>query len=68
MALTVKPLNEVRKSIPIEKVATPSPEELVRVNLQVDKETRIRWHTAAMQQGISLKELIQRSVDSYIKQ
>lgn len=66
MALTVKPLEKVRKTIPVEDVAKPSPDELVRVNLQVDKETRIRWHTEAMKRNISLKELIQRAVDTYI--
>jgi len=67
MALTVKPLEKVRKTIPVEDVSKPSPEDMVRVNLQVDKETRIRWHTEAMKRSISLKELIKISVDSYIK-
>lgn len=67
MALTVKPLEKVRKNIPVEEVAKPSPEDLVRVNLQVDKETRLRWHTEAMKRDMSLKELIQRSVESFLK-
>ena len=67
MALTVKPLEKVRKSIPVKEVTKPSPTELARVNLQVDKETRLRWHTEAMKRGLSLKELIQKSVESYIK-
>jgi len=66
MALTVKPLEKVRKTIPIEAVTKPSPSELVRVNLQVDKDTRIRWHTEAMKRDISLTELIHRAVDSYL--
>lgn len=66
MALTVKPLEKVRKSIPVQDVSKTSPADLVRVNLQVDKETRLRWHTEAMKRGLSLKDLIQKSVESYI--
>lgn len=66
MALTVKPLEKVRKTIPVEAVKKPSPEELVRVNLQVEKGTRIRWHTEAMKRDMSLTDLIQRAVDSYV--
>jgi len=67
MALTVKPLDRVRKTIPVKDVAKPSAHELVRVNLQVEKNTRIRWHTEAMKRDISLTELIQKAVDSYIE-
>lgn len=66
MALTVKPLEKVRKTIPVEDVTKPSSDELVRVNLQVEKGTRIRWHTEAMNRDMSLTELIQRAVDSYL--
>lgn len=66
MALTVKPLENVRKTIPVRDVAKPSSDELVRVNLQVEKDTRILWHTEAMKRDISLTELIHRSVSSYI--
>lgn len=66
MALTVKPLEKVRKTIPVKAVTKPSPDELVRVNLQVDKGTRIRWHTEAMTRDMSLTELIQRAVDAYV--
>lgn len=66
MALTVKPLEKVRKTIPVQDIAKPSPHELVRVNLQVEKDTRIRWHTEAMKRDISLTELIQRAVDAYL--
>lgn len=67
MALTVKPLEKVRKSIPVKEVAKPSPADLVRVNLQVDKQTRLRWRTEAMKRGLSLKDLIQQAVESHIK-
>lgn len=67
MALTVKPLEKVRETVPVDQVSKLSSDELVRVNLQVDKETRIRWHTEAMKRDISLKDLIQHAVESYIK-
>ena len=38
MALTVKPLNKVRGSVPVKEVSKPSPAELVRVNIEVEKE------------------------------
>lgn len=66
MALTVKPLEKVRKSIPTREVANPSLDCLVRVNIEVDKETRLRWRTEAMKRGVSLKELIQQAVESHI--
>ena len=43
MALTVKPLDKVRESVPVKEVAKPSQAELVRVNLEVEKETRQHW-------------------------
>ena len=67
MALTVKPLEKVRKNIPVREVAKPSQEELVRVNIEVEKETRQRWRTEALQRGLSLKELIQDAVERYVK-
>lgn len=67
MALTVKPLEKVRKNVPIREVAKPSLEELVRVNIEVEKETRQRWRTEALQRGLSLKELIQEAVERYVK-
>lgn len=68
MALTVKPLEKVRKSIPVQDVAKPPSSELVRVNLQVNKDTRLRWHTEAMKREISLTEMIQRAVESYVNE
>lgn len=67
MALTVKPLEKVRKSVPVQDVAKASEEDLVRVNIEVDKETRRRWRTEAIKRGTSLKGLIQQSVEAYIK-
>ena len=67
MALTVKPLEKVRKSVPVQDIAKASAEDLVRVNIEVDKETRLRWRTEAIKRGMSLKELIQQSVEAHIK-
>ena len=67
MALTVKPLNKVRESVPVKEVAKPSQAELVRVNLEVEKETRQHWRMEAIKRGLSLKELIQHAMESHIK-
>lgn len=67
MALTVKPLNKVRESVPVKEVAKPSQAELVRVNLEVEKETRQRWRMEAIKRGLSLKELIQQAMESQLK-
>ena len=67
MALTVKPLETVRKNVPVREVVNPSKEELVRVNIEVEKEMRQRWRTEALQRGISLKEFIQKAVEHYVK-
>lgn len=67
MALTVKPLEKVRKNVPVREVANSSQEELVRVNIEVEKETRQRWRTEAVQRGISLRELIQNAMERHLK-
>ena len=67
MALTVKPLNKVRESVPVKEVAKPSQAELVRVNLEVEKETRQQWRMEAIKRGLSLKELIQQAMESHLK-
>lgn len=66
MALTVKPLEKVRKNIPLQEVINSNINELVRVNIQVDKQTRQLWRTEAIKRGISLKELIQQAMEAYI--
>lgn len=68
MALTVKPLNKVRESVPVKEVTKPSQAELVRVNIEVEKETRQHWRMEAIKRGISLKELIYQSVEFYINE
>lgn len=66
MALTVKPLDRVRDNIPVKEVAKPSQEDLVRVNLEVEKETRQRWRMEAIKRGISLKELVYQAVEEHL--
>lgn len=66
MALTVKPLDQVRKSVPVAAVAKPSV-DLVRVNLAVEKEVRQYWHSEALKRDISLKDLIQQAMTAYLK-
>lgn len=67
MALTVKPLEKVRKNVPVREVVQPTKEALVRVNIEVEQEMRQRWRTEALQRGISLRELIQEAVERYVK-
>lgn len=67
MALTVKPLEKVRKNVPVREVVNPSQETLVRVNIEVEKEMRQRWRAEAVQRGISLRELIQNAMERYVK-
>ena len=67
MALTVKPLNKVLESVPVKEVAKPSQAELVRVNLEVEKEIRQHWRMEAIKRGLSLKELIQQAMESHLK-
>lgn len=67
MALTVKPLEKVRKNVPVREVLQPAKEALVRVNIEVEQEMRQRWRTEALQRGISLRELIQEAVERYVK-
>lgn len=67
MALTVKPLNKVRESVPVKEVVLSSQTELVRVNLEVEKETRQHWRMEAIKRGLSLKELIQQAMESHLK-
>lgn len=66
MALTAKPLDKVRKNIPVEEISKSFSEDLVRVNIEVKKETRQRWRAEALKREISLKELIHHCVESTI--
>lgn len=67
MALTVKPLEKVRKNVPVREVVQPTKEALVRVNIEVEQEMRQRWRTEALQRGISLRDLIKEAVERYVK-
>lgn len=65
MALKSKPLAEVRQTLPLAEVAK---EELVRINLNVTKQTRKSWKSAALRHDVTLTELIMRAMDSYNSQ
>jgi hypothetical protein len=53
-----------RADVPVTAAAQ---DELVRVNLNVPKATRIAWKTAALQQGVTLAELINEAMSKYSK-
>lgn len=67
MALNSKPLDKVRSSVPVQEVAKPSPEDLVRIALQVDKETRRAWQIQAIQRDMTLSELIRTAVRDFLQ-
>lgn len=62
MALKSKPLDQVRPNVPVSAAAQ---DELVRVNLNVPKATRIAWKTIALERGITLAELINEAMSKY---
>jgi hypothetical protein len=62
MALKSKPLDQVRATVP---VAAAAQEEIVRVNLNVPKSTRIAWKTAALRRGMTLAELVNQAMNKY---
>lgn len=65
MALNAKSLDKVREDLPVAEVTRPSLSEYVRVNLQVERAKRNKWHTDAINSGITLTELINRAMDAY---
>lgn len=62
MALKSKPLDQVRPNVP---TAAAAQDEIVRVNLNVPKSTRTAWKAAALQQGVTLAELINEAMSKY---
>jgi hypothetical protein len=62
MALKSKPLDQVRPNVPVSAAAQ---DELVRVNLNVPKATRLAWKTIALERGITLAELINEAMSKY---
>jgi hypothetical protein len=62
--LKTKPLDQVRKDVPTAEVQDSG--DLVRVNLQVDKDTRKMWRAEALRRDVSMSELIRDAMSSYI--
>ena len=61
MALTAKPLDQVRANVP---VAAAASDELVRVNLNVPKNMRNHWKTLAIEKDMTLAALIEDAMNS----
>lgn len=66
MALNTKPLDKVRSTVPVQEIAKPAPEELVRVAVQVDKDTRKEWQMEALQRDLTLSDLIRNAMRDFL--
>lgn len=64
MALTTKPLEQVRKDVPVKEVADTG--EKVRVNFEVDKATRQRWKAEAVRRDVALSDMLRAAMDEYL--
>ena len=62
MSLKSKPLDQVR---PLPAVAVLAQEEVVRINLNVPKSVRNQWKAAALQQEVTLTDLIMKEMSKY---
>ena len=63
MALKSKPLEQVRDDLPYAEVSRG---EIVRVNINVASQTRRAWKIAAVNENISVTELLERAVRAYL--
>ena len=63
MALKSKSLDLVRPTVPVEAVTK---EDLVRVNLNVSKATRQRWKAAALERDMTLADLLNEAMSTYL--
>lgn len=62
MSLKSKPLDQVR---PLPAVTVLAQEEIVRINLNVPESLRQQWKMAALQQKVTLTELIMSAMSQY---
>lgn len=62
MSLKSKPLDQVR---PLPAVTVLAQEEVVRINLNVPKSVRNQWKAAALQQEVTLTDLIMKEMSKY---
>lgn len=63
MALKSKPLDAVRKNVPIHEVTA---EGLVRINFQVPASVRKSWKAAALREDSTVTDLIVRAVNEHL--
>ena len=64
MALTTKPLSEVRPDVPTQAAAQG---ELVRINFLVPVDVRKEWKTLAIAKGVTMQQLIIDAMSKYCK-
>jgi len=62
MSLKSKPLDQVR---PLPAVTVLTQEAMVRINLNVPESVRHHWKMAALQQKLTLTELILKEMSKY---
>ncbi|WP_031410483.1 hypothetical protein [Thiomonas sp. FB-Cd] len=62
MALKSKPLEAVRPDVPVHHVTH---QDMVRINFLVPASTRKAWKRAALDEGITLTELISKAMQRY---
>lgn len=62
MSLKSKPMDQVR---PLPAVTVLTQEATVRINLNVTKAVRNQWKMAALQQNVTLTELIMNAMSRY---
>jgi hypothetical protein len=64
MALKSKPLDAVRPEVPVDQVTR---EDMVRINFLVPASTRKAWKRVALDEGVTLTELISKAMRTYIE-
>lgn len=63
MALTSKPLDLVRSSVPVHEVTK---EDMVRINMNVPKSVRQNWKFAALERDLPMTDLIIEAMNNYL--
>ena len=64
MALKSKPLEAVRPDVPVHQVTQ---QDMVRVNFLVPSSTRKAWKQAALDEGITVTELVTRAMRAHMQ-
>lgn len=62
-SLHSKSMDKVRDTVPLAEVAK---EDIVRVNLNVPESTRTAWKLAALEQKMSLADLVIKAVNTHL--